>query len=423
MNGLGIPMKSIQPAGAGAIKSAYVLDDEPHIGSFVCEALRRDGLDCRSFSAPFEFLAATKLGAPDLVVVDLALGQSDAIDVMRKLEAIKYAGRVLLISGHGGSTLADSEKIGLARGLRMLPSLQKPFRAAQLKEHIARDPLQRETTAADIDADSEEFPRVDLKLALQHNLLDVWYQPKVDLRSFRICGAEALLRIRHPEHGLLLPAAFLPPASDPLYLPLSLFVLRRVTADWVAIAGAAGPLTLSLNVPASVLNAPGFVPMVRPMLPVEPGFPGLLIELAEDDMLRDTHWVREIATQLALLNVHLSIDGFGTAHAWLSRLQEVPCAELKLDRRFVSGCAGNAVNRSLCQTVVELGHRVGAAVCAEGVENAEDLQCLVELGVDVAQGFLFSEALPLKRFIPRVAALNQALSKTDSSDGAGRESA
>jgi EAL domain-containing protein (putative c-di-GMP-specific phosphodiesterase class I) len=365
-------------------------------------------LASKSFSEVFDFLAATKLGRPDLLIIDLALGNADAIDVMRQLEIIKYRGRVLLISGREGSTLAESEKIGVARGLRMLPSLQKPFRAAQLLDHVARKPSEREAPIADAADDMAAPPREDLKGALEHNWLEVWYQPKIDLRSLLVCGAEALVRVRHPEQGLLFPAAFLPPASDPLYSPLTTFVLRRVTADWMMIADAVGPVTLAVNVPASVLNAPGFVSLVRQMLPVEADFPGLLIELSEDETLRDPHWLREIATQLRIHNVHLSIDDFGTAYSWLSRLQEVPCAELKLDRRFVSGCASNAVNRSLCQTVVELGHRVGAAICAEGVETAEDLQCLMDLGVDVGQGYLFSEALPLPRFIPRIDGLNRA---------------
>jgi EAL domain-containing protein (putative c-di-GMP-specific phosphodiesterase class I) len=103
--------------------------------------------------------------------------------------------------------------------------------------------------------------------------------------------------------------------------------------------------------------------------------------------------------QLRLCNVVLSIDDFGSAYASLSRLKDLPFRELKLDRSFVSNCAGDPLKRSLCQTVVDLAHRFGATACGEGVETAEELRCLAELGFDTVQGYFFAKPMPMRQFL------------------------
>jgi EAL domain-containing protein (putative c-di-GMP-specific phosphodiesterase class I) len=128
------------------------------------------------------------------------------------------------------------------------------------------------------------------------------------------------------------------------------------------------------------------------------GFPGLIIEVTEDEIIQDRAWVHEVATQLKLYNISISIDDFGSAYSSLSRLHDLPFSELKLDRSFVSGCSANPLKLGLCRTVVDLARHVGASVCAEGVEEPEDLRSLIELGCDTAQGFLFARPMPADEF-------------------------
>jgi len=387
-------------------KLAFVLDDEPKVSALICKILRAAGIAARQFEAPLPFLTELRTSDPELVVLDLALGGSDAVDVIRQLEVLKFKGKVLLVSGKHRDSLLEVEKIGRTRGLRMLPSLQKPFRIEDLAirlRAIAELQLPEPATGA-ASAHTKPPPSVNLEEALRENWLEMWYQPKIDLKSMTICGAEALVRARHATLGVVLPVDLLPPAGDPLYRPLSLFVIRRTMQDWAMFSQHGCGIKLSVNIPASVLNAPGFVDLVRTMIPSEPEFPGLLIELTEDEIIRDPQWVHEVATQLKLCNVYLSIDDFGTAYASLSRIKDLPFVELKLDRSFVSDCASNKLKAALCQTVVDLAHRVGASLCAEGVETEDDLRCLVDLGFDTAQGFLFAKALPATQFIEFVRA-------------------
>jgi EAL domain-containing protein (putative c-di-GMP-specific phosphodiesterase class I)/ActR/RegA family two-component response regulator len=388
---------------------AYVLDDEAQIGAFVCEILVANGFAARQYADALPFLAEVEADAPLLAIVDLALGHSDAVEVIRQLKAIKYRGRVLLMSGRDEGTLAQINQIGERHGLAMLSPLKKPFRAGDLKLRLA------DLIASDQPLTAEEHPtavgtqdlpagasrgkaKVDIEEALQRNWLELWYQPKIDLKSLLICGGEALLRARHPKLGVVAPADLLPPAGDPRYQPLSWFVIRRAVEDWELFARQGTPIQLSVNVPVSVVLVPDFIGFVRGALPSDPRFPGLIVEITEDEIIEDREWVHEVATQLKLYDVSISIDDFGSAYSSLSRLNDLPFSELKLDRSFVSGCSSNPLKFGVCRTVVDLARNLGASVCAEGVEEREDLRSLVEIGCDTAQGFLFARPMPAEQF-------------------------
>jgi EAL domain-containing protein (putative c-di-GMP-specific phosphodiesterase class I)/ActR/RegA family two-component response regulator len=379
-------------------RSALILDDDPTVGLVLCKMLSAHGVANRHFVDPLAFLAEARAAHPELILLDLALGQSDAIDLIRELEALKYRGRVLLVSGKDITILNEAERIGRAHGLWMLPPLQKPVRMAQIAARLDA-PTLPPAAVEPSNAASHPAPRVDLDEALREKWVEVWYQPKVCLKSLSVSGAEALVRVRHPALGLIQPIDFLPPASDPLYKPLTAFVMARAMSDWHVFAQRGFPLKLAVNIPASVLNAPGFVDVLRRMIPSEEGFPGVVLEITEDEIIRDPEWLREIATQVRLYNAAISIDDFGSAYASLSRLKDLPFSELKLDRSFVAGCADDPLKRSLCQTVVDLGHRFGASVCAEGVEEESDLRSLMSQSFDTVQGYFFARPMSATDFV------------------------
>jgi len=391
------PIHSVDWASAGR---AFVLDDEPQIGALVCKVLRACGVASRQFTSPGPFLAELKESAVDFILLDLSLGQSDAVEIIRQLEANKYPGKVILISGRGEETLQEITRIGQMRGLAMLPPLKKPFRPADLKARLSFQlaeidgPDVRGLQRRDLQKNAEPpVVKVNMLDALGNGWLEVWYQPKIDLKTLSFCGAEALVRARHPVHGIITPDGLLPPRGDPDYQPLTKFIIERVVADWAQLAGRGVNLKLSINAPVSVLHTPEFIPLIRSLLPSDREFPGLIVEITEDEVIRDGELAREIATQLKLYNVSLSIDDFGSGYGSLARLNDLDFAEIKIDRGFVSGCALDQVKHSLCRTVTDLAHRLGATVCAEGVETTEDFRELLAMQCDSAQGFLFAKPM------------------------------
>jgi len=227
-------------------KIAYVIDDEAGAATVVCKLLAAIGFKAEGFSAPAQFLVRAKTHPPDIAVVDLALGQSDAVEIIRQLEIIGFRGAVALISGRDQIMLDEIRRIGLQHGLAMLPSLRKPFRLDDLKKALAAHPERaKEVAARHPQSTAKPEPRVGLEEALREGWLELWYQPKVDLKSMKVAGAEALVRARHPEFGIVPPAHLLPPAGDPLYVPLSQYVLHQALSDWSIFAAAGLPLKLA----------------------------------------------------------------------------------------------------------------------------------------------------------------------------------
>jgi EAL domain-containing protein (putative c-di-GMP-specific phosphodiesterase class I)/CheY-like chemotaxis protein len=382
------------------IQSAFVLDDDPRVGATVCTVLEAVGIVPRQFTNPGPFLTELQESPPDIIFLDLSLGQSDAIEVIRLLESSKYKGKLVLISGRDETTLNEITQIGERRGLAMLPPLKKPFRPADIKQRLFSNVT--ETKHRKVQKSQYDFvtPKIVVPLAeaLGSNWLELWYQPKVDLKSFTVCGAEGLIRARHPVHGIIEPARLLPPAGDPEYWPLSRFVVQRAMADWDAFARQGLHPLLSVNAPVSVISMPAFIDLIRLALPTDPAFPGLIVEVTEDEVIKDSAWVREIANQMKLYNVGMSIDDFGSASASLSRLNDLPFTEVKIDRSFVSGCSSNHLKHSVCQTVIDLAHRFGATVCAEGAETVEDLGALIAMQCDSVQGYVFARPMPAAEF-------------------------
>jgi EAL domain-containing protein (putative c-di-GMP-specific phosphodiesterase class I) len=125
---------------------------------------------------------------------------------------------------------------------------------------------------------------------------------------------------------------------------------------------------------------------------------GLVIDIPEDQIINDLGLAAEIKKKLAPLNVWLAIDDFGRGYSSLTRLKELPFAELKLDRTFVTDCGTDKVNAPLCKTVIDLAHNFGSVVVANGVEKASDAVALVSMGCDYGQGFLFGQPMPEERF-------------------------
>lgn len=393
---------------------AFILDDNPKVGELVSKLLGMIDVGSRQFVDPSQFLTELKRSHPHLIVLDLALGRSDAVEIIRELDALQFKGKVLLISGRSQGTLAEIEQIGRSHGLHMLQSLQKPFRAIDLKNRLDTSPASSPSQSDD----NQPLPvKPVLKLsclseALRKNWLEVWYQPKIELRSRAVVGAEGLVRMRHPDRGVIAPESFLPTTGDPLYKPLSGLVLRQAMKDWALLVEYGFPIKLSVNIPASILSAPGFVGVVRQAIPRHPQFPGLIIEITEDEAIRDPRWIHEVIVQLQIYNASISIDDFGSAYASLSRLKDLPFSELKLDREFVRECSSNALKGALCQTVVDLGRRFNVSVCAEGVETIEDVRYLTELGFDTAQGYFFARPMPFGDFVEFLIAQNSG-SKLD----------
>ena len=242
-------------------------------------------------------------------------------------------------------------------------------------------------------------PRVAIAEALRNRWFEIWYQPKIDLKRKCLAGAEALARIRHPELGVLLPGSFLPDVDEASVAELAQQALVATLCDWSMFEEAGFNLHLAINVPVGVLLKLPFEALVNEFRPSSERWPGLLVEVTEDQIVRDLALAQKIASQLQVSGIKIAIDDFGAGYSSFSSLRDLPFAELKVDRSFVLGCATDATNAAICQTAIDLAHRFGSAAVAEGVETQADLQALMVMGCDFGQGVLIAPPMPKERFL------------------------
>src|SRR6202158_2387670 len=204
---------------------------------------------------------------------------------------------------------------------------------------------------------ASERRRIAVTEAVRNNWLEIWYQPKIDLKRKCLAGAEALARIRHPELGVLLPGDFFPDVVDDNLAELVQHALLAPLLDWTVFEEAGFNLHLAINVPASVLFKLPIPRLVAQYRPSSPRWPGLILQVTEDEIARDIALAAEIASQLRVSGISIAIDDFGAGYSSFSSLRHLPFAELKINRSFVSDCATNA---AICQTAIDLAHRFGA---------------------------------------------------------------
>jgi EAL domain-containing protein (putative c-di-GMP-specific phosphodiesterase class I) len=236
--------------------------------------------------------------------------------------------------------------------------------------------------------------RIPLSEVLKRNWFDLWYQPKIELRTMRLVGAEALLRARHPTRGVVSPFFFLPDAPEEDLLKLTELVILTALGDWEIFNEYGVPLKFAVNVPVSAFTKLPIPRMLREARPKAKHWPGLILEVTEDQIIDDLSLANDVAAALRELNCNLALDDFGAGYSSLARLRQLPFSELKIDRSYVMNCDTDPVNAGICETIVELGKRLGLKIVAEGIETLHESHKLQGIGVQVGQGYLFAKPMP-----------------------------
>jgi diguanylate cyclase (GGDEF)-like protein len=239
-----------------------------------------------------------------------------------------------------------------------------------------------------------------LRKALEDGQVILHYQPKVDLETGIIVGAEALVRWQHPDRGLIPPADFVPMAERTgLIRPLSRYVLDQALRQCGEWRDAGLDLKVSVNLSARNLLDPSLPDDVTRLL-TKWGIPENLLELeiTESTIMIDPQLAMEVLARLHAMGVGLSIDDFGTGYSSLVYLKELPVDELKIDRTFVARMSSNRGDAFIVRSTIDLAHNLQLKVVAEGVEDQDTMDELTRLGCNTAQGFHLSRPLPPAQF-------------------------
>lgn len=235
-----------------------------------------------------------------------------------------------------------------------------------------------------------------IRSAVEHDQLELFYQPEVILESGRLSGVEALVRWNHPTRGRLGANSFVPVAEDNgMIIPIGTWVLRaacKQTMRWDAMGILPDGFVLHVNISTRQLAQVELVPLVSEVLHETGMSPNMLcLEITETGLMHEVDNGLEVLRRLDRLGISLAIDDFGTGYSSLSALRMFPIDMLKIDRSFVDGITSRRNDAAIAKTILTLSHTLGLTPTAEGIETEEQRRLLTEMGCDRGQGYLFSE--------------------------------
>nr|WP_249806905.1 EAL domain-containing protein [Bradyrhizobium sp. 1] len=347
--------------------------------------------------------ALARLNSDEFAIVQSGLTRpEDAVLLAKRLlEAIADP---YLLDGH-------SVVIGASIGIAMAPGdgddSEKLLKSADMA--LSRAKLDARGTfaffeaALDAKAQSRRKIEVELRDAIQNDVLRPYYQPLVDLQSGRITGFEALVRWPHAERGMVSPAEFIPVAEETgLINPLGGLMLRRACLD---AATWPDDVRVAVNLSPLQFRSGNLLSVVTDALR-HSGLPArrLELEITETLLLEKSAQVLATLHALRALGVRISMDDFGTGYSSLSYLRSFPFDKIKIDQSFVRDLGANREAQAIIRSIVSLGKGLGVIITAEGVETEAELSCLRAEGCDEGQGFLFSKARPNAEIISLLAA-------------------
>lgn len=382
-----------------AALSVLVVDDDELVRTVMQRVLAQIGVGhvhvAESAEAALD-AAARLVPAIDVVIADLDMPDVDGLEFLRRWSQQRPGASVLISSGKARSILRSVEVMAREYGLLVLGVLPKPATIAALREALGRHPA---AVSDPVRAPSGVVTSDEVARAIDRREFALFYQPKIALATGRVCGAEALVRWRHPVLGLLSPALFLDLAEQMGLMPrLTIDLLEEAITEAKGWQAAGLGLSISVNVSQSSLVDTTFSASVLDACARHGVSPErLVVEITETTAMTDVAHSLETLARLRMHGVGLAIDDFGTGHSSFRQLSRVPCTELKIDRGFVTGASTQPLLRTIVESNVRMARDLGLTCTGEGIESRDDWDLLRDLGCDAGQGFFIAGPMDRKQ--------------------------
>ena len=370
---------------------ALILDDDQALCRLFSRLAAEVGFAPVPTTSRADFEREFHDSVPEMVVLDLHLGDSDGIEVLRFLSSAGFVNPIILVSGADPRVLMASGRLGKELHLNVVGVLAKPARAAELRAAFSAAYATLQPLSLD-----------RLQAAIQADELLLEFQPIVDAVTRLPVCFEALLRWSHPTLGRVSPDRFIPLAErDPACIAaLTDWVVRTAARAAVELEAAGFRLPIAVNISAHNvrdLDFPERLQVIMRAAQIDPS--RLIIEVTETAAFGDPVRTTDVLVRLRLKGVELAIDDFGTGYSSLSALKHLPFSMLKIDKSFVTDLATSRDSYAIAKSVADLARNMGLSTVAEGVETEEAARILTEFGVNHLQGYLISYPLPLSRLL------------------------
>ncbi|TGK18727.1 EAL domain-containing protein [Leptospira fluminis] len=390
-------------------KKLLILDDEEEIAKILGEIAEDCGFSVSLSHDAMNFLSILD-NSYDCIILDLMIPGMDGVDVIRSLSQKEVDPDVILISGADRRTLHSAQTLAGEYGLRIRSVMEKPIRIADIRsilselfEKSANVPRLKNSNSGN---SRFSFNAQDLYKAIQADQFVLHYQPKIDLKTGKVEGFESLVRWSHPELGLVYPDSFLPimEKETKILNAMTDKIIDLALAECSKWKGMGKEFRMAVNVSPVTLTELDFPERVYAKVK-EKGVSqrDFQMEITETSFLENIRFTQDILTRLRIRGIGLAIDDFGTGYSSLKQLHRFPFTELKIDKSFVMDSLEDRESLFICQASIDLGHKLGMTVVAEGIETKEVENLMKEAGCDIGQGYYYSRPIPPEK-IPEVLA-------------------
>jgi EAL domain-containing protein (putative c-di-GMP-specific phosphodiesterase class I)/FixJ family two-component response regulator len=337
----------------------------------------------------------------DIIISDLDMPGMDGLEFMRHVGEAHIPVAIILASALESVLLDSVETMTRAYGVKILGVIQKPITpeklAALIKLHL---PAQVNPNLTQTDALSLTIE--EIVQGIRNDEFEPFFQPKVELASGRIKGAEALARWRHPQKGILAPYAFVGPLEDHNRIDkLTWLILSKAVdfcREWRTNSGL--DVSVSANVSAKSLADVNFADRVTELVKCRNlDCRNIILEVTESAATTNIGHSLENLSRLRMKGFGLSIDDYGTGYSSLQQLARIAFTEIKLDQSFIRSAATQQAARIILESSIDMAKKLGIVTVAEGIETEKDWDLLRELGCDLAQGYLIAKPLESSEFL------------------------
>jgi len=396
-------LTSVDPLSSNHAIDIYIVDDEQQHVDLMTEMLSLAGLSATGFTSARLFVDQP-ITNTDIILLDLNMPDMDGIEVMRTLYNKDCMPTYILVSGFDERVLHSAKQFADSKNILVAKTLSKPISARDFIHYISQLHVEtrlqltiNDAPQTKVAARKKSLSLEQLIIAIREKQLVLFYQPKLNIKSREIIGFEALVRLQHPELGLIFPDQFIAMAEENnLISELTNEVFRLATEDYLRFRTAGISPGISVNVSAQDLldlSMPERFAALAKAKNIPPD--AITIELTETAILKSVSDSLDILNRLRMKGFSLSIDDFGTGYSSLVQLYQAPFTELKIDQHFVMRMLEDDEALSIVKICILLAKELKMTSVAEGIESQDIWDKLAQLGCDLAQGYLISKPVPI----------------------------